>query len=231
MLFWFLFFLLLCSSLSTYLFFFFSFFFFFSSFFFFRFEYHPSSDQNNFTQTQKKGSLGTGVSEASALKDLHPEGFEYYKMCTSLKRAVRALSRDDPVTGEALSVPLVTVQLGSGSMAMKSQAAHDAATALREISPLDPRGGRGRGGGGGGELLPEAAERLRGALRAPLPQRGQGGAAPAPSPSAPPPASASAASLPITPWFLIETKIDGYRLQLHKDTTPGGFQVKFFSPR
>ena len=52
-------------------------------------------------------------------------------MCTSLKRTVRALSRDDPVTGEALSVDLVSVQLGSGSMAMKSTAAHDAGLALR----------------------------------------------------------------------------------------------------
>ena len=66
-------------------------------------------------------------------------------MCTSLRRAVRAVSRDDPRTGEAMPVELVTVQLGSGSMAMKSQAAHDAAGALREISPLDPgRGARGR---------------------------------------------------------------------------------------
>ena len=73
-------------------------------------------------------------------------------MCTSLRRAVRAVSRDDPRTGEAMPVELVTVQLGSGSMAMKSQAAHDAAGALREISPLDPgRGARGRGGKGGGE--------------------------------------------------------------------------------
>ena len=159
-------------------------------------------------------------------------------MCTSLRRAVRAVSRDDPRTGEAMPVELVTVQLGSGSMAMKSQAAHDAAGALREISPLDPgRGARGRGGKGGGELLPEAEARLRLALRAPLP-RSKGGASSssALSPPAPSPGSAAApaaAPLTIPPWFLIETKIDGYRLQLHKDTTPGGFKegVRFFSPR
>ena len=158
-------------------------------------------------------------------------------MCTSLKRTVRALSRDDPVTGEALSVDLVTVQLGSGSMAMKSWAAHDAATALREISPLDPRAAARRG-----ELLPEAAERLRLALKAPLPPSSSRAAAAAPSSASapPPPPSASTPSLAPSPssiqiprpWFIIETKIDGYRLQLHKDTTPGtGFGVRFFSPR
>ena len=161
-------------------------------------------------------------------------------MCTFLTRTVRALGRDDPGTGEALSVDLVSVQLGAGSMAMKAQAAVDAAVALREISPLDPNAAARRRGGGGGrggagrsaaELLPAAAERLRLALRAPLPQRQAATRDPSSSfsSSLPPPSSPS---LTIPPWFLIETKIDGYRLQLHKDETPGtGFGVRFFSPR
>lgn len=174
---------------------------------------------------------------------------------SSLRRTVRALA--DPRAIPQLDA----VQPGCAAMPMKSAVAHDAFAALEAIAirdqqtgvriagdagvPLslalavgasaadnvEEQGDAGDGNGEGGEGGEKTQQQLPPPPSSSSLALATATAQPSSSSSRPPPSFPQPSPTSIAPWFVTETKLDGYRIQVHKDESPGGFGVKFFSPR